>query len=129
PDLAREGGKYPNLWHYQHMMDPRAISQGSIMPAYAFMATAKLDVASVPAKLRAMKTIGVPYTNDDITRSIDDAKAQAQEIATDLGANGAKADSESELVALIAYLQRIGRNPTSTSPKISLATDAPAGVR
>ncbi|MFM6985233.1 MAG: cytochrome-c oxidase, cbb3-type subunit II, partial [Hydrogenophaga sp.] len=61
PDLARVGGKYPDSWHYQHMMDPRSISAGSNMPNYPWLFKAKTDVAALPSKLSVMRTLGVPY--------------------------------------------------------------------
>ena len=65
PDLAREGGKYPNLWHYRHLLDPRAVSPGSNMPPYALLADAHVDLARTTDKLHAMRSIGVPYTDAD----------------------------------------------------------------
>src|SRR5439155_19679788 len=61
PDLARVGGKYPDSWHYNHMMDPQSMSPGSIMPSYGWLLDDKIDTASTPAKIRAMKKLGVPY--------------------------------------------------------------------
>ena len=61
PDLAREGGKYPDSWHYNHMYDPRSMSPGSIMPQYTWLLDDAIDTASTPAKIRAMQTLGVPY--------------------------------------------------------------------
>ena len=119
PDLAREGGKYPSLWHYNHMIDPRSVSAGSNMPPYAFLATGKLDLARTPDKLHAMKSIGVPYTDRDIELATSAAKKQGDEIASDLKGQGADVAGDSELVALIAYLQRLGKQPetkTTTTP-------------
>ncbi len=115
PDLAREGGRYPNLWHYRHLIDPRSTSPGSNMPPYAFMAAAPLDLSRTADKLRAMRTIGVPYTDADITHAVVDARAQASEIARDLADNGARVGADRELVALIAYLQRLGRTPDASA--------------
>ncbi len=115
PDLAREGGRYPNLWHYRHLLDPRATSPGSNMPPYAFMARAPLDLSRTADKLRAMRTIGVPYTDADISHAVADARAQASEIARDLADNGARVGADRELVALIAYLQRLGRTPDAST--------------
>jgi cytochrome c oxidase cbb3-type subunit I/II len=120
PDLAREGGRYPNLWHWQHMIDPRSITQGSIMPSYAFMATTKVEFDGIPRKLTAMRAIGVPYTPEEIAHAIDDARAQSAEITRDLKENGVLADPDCQLVALIAYVQRIGTTPIpAPSPRIS----------
>jgi cytochrome c oxidase cbb3-type subunit I/II len=116
PDLAREGGKYPNVWHYQHLSDPRAVSPGSNMPPYAGMATAKLDFAHTEDKLRAMRSVGVPYDEHAIASAVDDAKAQARDVVADLKTAGVDTQPDAEIVALIAYLQRLGAaQPTSTA--------------
>jgi len=119
PDLAREGQKYPNLWHYKHMTDPRSISEGSNMPPYAYLLDGKVDFSLTNKKVSAMKSVGVPYTDQQVSASAADARAQADVIVKDLADNGATAAPDSELVALIAYLQRLGRKnvePTSAAP-------------
>ncbi len=109
PDLAREGGKYPNSWHYRHMYAPDEISQGSIMPAYSWLHENDLDISTTPAKIRAMQTLGVPYPKGFDLEANNDLRIQADEIAAELKANNIKkADSKKEIIALIAYLQRIG---------------------
>jgi cytochrome c oxidase cbb3-type subunit I/II len=108
PDLHREGGKYPNVWHYHHMIDPTIMSPGSIMPSYAFMSENELDISSTPAKIRAMQTLGVPYPDGYDTKANDDLMKQAQSIADDLKKNKVSIDSKKELIAMIAYLQRLG---------------------
>jgi cytochrome c oxidase cbb3-type subunit I/II len=118
PDLAREGGKYPNLWHYQHFIDPRSVSSGSNMPPYAFLAEGHVDVSRTVDKMDAMKSIGVPYTNADIATATTHEKAQGEAIAADLEQAGAHVNSDSELVALVSYVQRLGQNPKpSASPQ------------
>jgi cytochrome c oxidase cbb3-type subunit I/II len=108
PDLAREGHKYPNSWHYNHMEDPRTMSPGSIMPPYAHMIENDLDTSTTAAKIRAMQTLGVPYAdNFDKTANIDLMK-QAKTITDDLAKSGIKVNSTKEIVAIIAYLQRLG---------------------
>ena len=109
PDLAREGGKYPNLWHYRHFLDPRSVSPGSNMPSYAWLAEGKVDFDATESKVRAMRSIGVPYSVEDIHKAGEDARAHAEMIAADLAANGAKVDADTEMVALIAYMQRLGQ--------------------
>ena len=121
PDLAREGGKYPSLWHYNHMIDPRSVSAGSNMPSYAFLASGKVDFARTPDKLHAMKSIGVPYTDQDVKLSPIDAKKQGEDIASDLKGQGAEVAADSELVALIAYLQRLGKQPGETRPTMNVS--------
>jgi cytochrome c oxidase cbb3-type subunit I/II len=116
PDLAREGGKYPNLWHYRHMIDPRSVSSDSNMPPYAFLAHAPVDFGRTPAKVHAMRSLGVPYAEAEVDGAAGLARAQAAEIARDLRANGAEADESSELVALVAYLQRLGGPAAPPAP-------------
>jgi cytochrome c oxidase cbb3-type subunit I/II len=112
PDLAREGGKYPNLWHYRHMVDPRSVSAGSIMPPFPDLATAQVDASRTADKMRALRSIGVPYEPRQIESAAADERAQASGIADDLRKDGeAKVDPGSEMVALIAYLQRLGVHP------------------
>ncbi|MEN9457684.1 MAG: cytochrome-c oxidase, cbb3-type subunit, partial [Bacteroidota bacterium] len=108
PDLARQGNKYPNSWHYRHMNDPEEISQGSIMPPYPSLLDNDLDISTTPGKIRAMQTLGVPYPEGYDQKANNDLKMQADEIAADLNANRIKAKSGKEIIALIAYLQRLG---------------------
>ncbi|MBP7345323.1 MAG: cytochrome-c oxidase, cbb3-type subunit I [Sediminibacterium sp.] len=108
PDLARQGNKYPNSWHYRHMNDPEEISQGSIMPPYPWLLDNDLDISTTPGKIRAMQTLGVPYPEGYDQKANNDLKMQADEIAADLNANRIKAKSGKEIIALIAYLQRLG---------------------
>ncbi len=123
PDLAREGGKYPNLWHYRHMVDPREVSPGSIMPPFPALLTDKVDASNTPAKMRALRSIGVPYESKDIDSAQTDEMAQATQIADDLRKDGANAEPSSEVVALIAYLQRLGVHPqpSSSGAAVSMA--------
>ena len=109
PDLARLGGKYPDVWHWQHMMDPRALSPGSNMPAYTWLSTAKVDFAHTAAKMHALATLGTPYAADAIAAGPADAEAHARAVAAGLANAGVTAAHDSELVALIAYLQRLGK--------------------
>jgi cytochrome c oxidase cbb3-type subunit I/II len=111
PDLAREGGKYPDLWHYRHMLDPREVSPGSIMPPFPTLATDRVDAARTADKMQALRSIGVPYEAREIESASSDEAAQGEAIASSLRKDGADADPHSELVALIAYLQRLGVHP------------------
>ena len=113
PDLAREGVKTgklykPNAWHYNHFIDPQKMNEASIMPKYPWLAQKEIDIQSTPAKIRAMKVLGVPYPDNYEQQAIVDLKAQADSIAKDLGANGIQTDSNREIIALIAYIQRLG---------------------
>ena len=116
PDLAREGSKYPNMWHYQHLVDPRAITAGSNMPPYAHLADDKVDLRTTPAKMQAMRTVGVPYTDAQIASAADDARAQAELVTKDLAEGGVKVDPDSKMIATIAYLQRLGQKPQTKKP-------------
>nr|BFD60172.1 cytochrome-c oxidase, cbb3-type subunit I [Bdellovibrio sp. CKG001] len=110
PDLSRLGKKYPNLWHYSHMMDPRAVTPKSIMPSYPWLAEKKTDFLVLRKKLSVMKKLDVPYDEDVIANADIHAQKQAQQIAADLEANGApKGLADKEIVALIAYLQSLGQ--------------------
>jgi cytochrome c oxidase cbb3-type subunit I/II len=124
PDLARVGGKYPNLWHYTHLMDPRATSPGSNMPSFAWLAENTLEVKLAPQKLALMQKLGVPYTNEDVDFALQDQQEQAEGIAADLEGQGVEVAWDSEMVAIIAYLQRLGRAPQFVPE--DLKEDAPA---
>ena len=108
PDLHREGGKYPNAWHFQHMRDPTAMSPGSIMPAYAWLMEQTLSTTETQAKLSAMKKLGVPYDDVQINNAVSDLYAQAKLIQTNLANEKIKVSADKEIIALIAYLQRLG---------------------
>ena len=125
PDLAREGGKYPNLWHYRHMTDPRAITAGSNMPPYAHLSDSKVDLTRTNEKLHALRTVGVPYTDVDIDGAQADAREQGAAIVKDLAAEGVHVDGDTQMVAVIAYLQRLGKKP---EPKKAGGVVAAAGA-
>ena len=108
PDLAREGGKRPDLWHLRHMEDPRSITPNSIMPAYPWLLTGRTDFAGIQGRVDAMAMLGVPY-GDAVHHARDMARAQADSVAAGLAAQGGPSGLEDrEIVALIAYLQRLG---------------------
>jgi len=108
PDLQREGGKYSNAWHYNHLLDPQTMSPGSIMPPYEWLTTQQLDKTTTQAKINAMRTLGVPYAEGYEDQANDDLQRQAEEIASDLRKNNVRVKSDKEIIALIAYLQRLG---------------------
>jgi cytochrome c oxidase cbb3-type subunit 2 len=91
PDLLRVGGKYTDTWHRVHMLDPRAVVPASIMPAYPWLAERAADDGSIGARLRALRRLGHPYSDEEIA-----------------GAPAAL-EAKTELDALIAYLQALGR--------------------
>jgi cytochrome c oxidase cbb3-type subunit 2 len=90
PDLARVGGRYSDAWHRVHLTNPRDVVPESNMPAYPWLAEDVLDGAGTPAKMRALRTVGVPYTDADIAGATDAVKGKT------------------ELDALVAYLQGLG---------------------
>jgi cytochrome c oxidase cbb3-type subunit I/II len=108
PDLHRIGGKYPDSWHYKHMNDPEEISDGSIMPPYPWLLKDDLDTTNVPGKIRAMQRLGVPYPAGYDKVANSDLRKQAERIAAGLRKEKIKADSRKEIIAVIAYLQRLG---------------------
>jgi cytochrome c oxidase cbb3-type subunit I/II len=110
PDLQREGGKYPDAWHYNHMLEPTSMSPGSIMPVYAWLLDDNLDTSSTAAKIRAMQTVGVPYPMGYDLIANKDLMHQADSIKNTLAQSGIKTASDKEIVALIAYLQRLGKD-------------------
>ena len=123
PDLARVGGKYPNVWHLRHLENPRSISSGSNMPNFPWLLANALDVSTMPRKIAVQRQLGVPYpqwTDAEITASIE---AQEKAIARDLRGAGAYVAPDREIIALIAYLQQMGHyekvTPTGTAPTLA----------
>jgi cytochrome c oxidase cbb3-type subunit I/II len=111
PDLHRVGGKYLHSWHFRHMYDPTITSEGSLMPPYTWLYEQHIDKASTPDKINAMRTLGVPYEEGYEEVAIRDLEKQASEIATKLEAEEqdiGEVDPDLEIIALIAYLQRLG---------------------
>lgn len=120
PDLARVGGKYSNEWHQAHFRDPRSVVPESVMPTYGFLARRDLVVKDVAGHLRALRAVGVPYTDDMIKNAAADLEAQADPQAdtkgvTDRYPKAALGDFDgdpkrlTEMDALIAYMQILGR--------------------
>jgi cytochrome c oxidase cbb3-type subunit I/II len=108
PDLQREGGKYPNSWHYNHMYEPTSTSPGSIMPSYTWLFEDEIDIESTPAKIRAMQTFGVPYPAGYDAIANDDLAKQANKIKESLAKDKIQVNGNEEIIAMIAYLQRLG---------------------
>ncbi|TRX71343.1 cytochrome-c oxidase, cbb3-type subunit I [Carboxylicivirga sp. M1479] len=124
PDLAREGvmtGKIykPDAWHYSHMLDPQKLNENSIMPKYPWLISDDLDISDLPAKIRAMQTLGVPYPEGYDELAIDDYNKQADKIVTGLKAAGIETAREKEIIALIAYLQRLGTDIYKVAPEVN----------
>lgn len=108
PDLHRVGGKYPDSWHYNHMIEPERMSPNSIMPTYAWLAEEHIDTTTTTAKVNAMRTLGVPYPEGYERIANQDVEKQQKMIVENLANDDIQADPNTELVALIAYLQRLG---------------------
>lgn len=108
PDLQREGGKYSNAWHYNHLLDPRSMSPGSIMPQYSWLMDQKLDTSTTAAKIHAMRELGVPYPANYEQKANQDLEVQAKAIAANLAQDKIKVNSDKEIIAIIAYIQRLG---------------------
>jgi len=108
PDLQRIGKKYPDAWHYNHMKDPRSMSPGSIMPRYPWLFEQTVDTTVTPKKIAAMQTLGVPYPTGYDRVAVKDYLTQAKQIKEDLSTSNIQVDENKEIVALIAYLQRLG---------------------
>jgi len=127
PDLLRVGGKYSDSWHLNHMYDPQSTSSGSIMPAYQWLVLSEHDRSMVQAKMEVMVKLGVPYTEEEIANAQAHMDAQATQIEQNLYTDPEFARSyeeekkyaqengeefvemrNREVVALIAYLQRLG---------------------
>lgn len=113
PDLHRIGEKYGNDWHYRHMLDPQAMNAESIMPPYPWLITDELDASDITKKIEVMESLGVPYAEvygEDYAANADKyLREQADEIAKDLlETSKIEVKSDREIIALIAYLQRLG---------------------
>ncbi|MGP9814055.1 cytochrome-c oxidase, cbb3-type subunit II [Rhodopseudomonas sp. NSM] len=120
PDLARVGGKYSDDWHVAHLKDPRSIVPQSVMPGYAFLASTTVDAASLSDHLRTNRTLGVPYSEEDVAKAAEDLRTQVDPdsaAAADLLKRYPKAvlrnfdgqdGAPTELDALVAYLQMLG---------------------
>jgi cbb3-type cytochrome c oxidase subunit II len=107
--LWRVGGKYPDLWHVRHMDDPRQVSPNSIMPRYYWLLEWELDLEAVPRKMRGLRSLGTPYSDSEIAGALDAARKQAGQIAERVERDGGPAGlADKEIVALVAYLQRLG---------------------
>jgi cytochrome c oxidase cbb3-type subunit I/II len=108
PDLHRLGGKYPDSWHYNHMIEPASMSPGSIMPAYPWLADDDYNTGLISKKISAMRSLGVPYEDGYEEKASADMLKQAGEITERLAEAGIEVSEKKEMVALIAYLQRLG---------------------
>ncbi len=118
PDLARVGGRYSDEWHVLHFTDPRSVVPESIMPKYSFLLDNRIDAQYIEDRLRTERLVGVPYTEEMITRAREDFLAQADPdadwdglLARYPGAQTRNFDGQAHLTemdALIAYMQMLG---------------------
>jgi cytochrome c oxidase cbb3-type subunit I/II len=110
PDLHRLGGKYPHSWHYNHMLEPESTSPGSIMPPYPWLFEDDYNTKYTAAKVRALRMLNHPYPVGYEDRVEELLQKQSKEIAEALKAEGIKQENleKKEIVALIAYMQRLG---------------------
>ena len=122
PDLARVGGKYSDAWHLAHLLDPRELVPGSVMPAYGWLLRNELRVDDLPLHLRALRRLGTPYSEAMVEHAARDARGQADpdsdaafdvfdRYGDDTGVRAFDGDPDrlTEMDALIAYLQILGR--------------------
>jgi len=134
PDLHRQGGKYPDAWHYNHMDDPRTTSPGSIMPRYSWLLNQKLDTNSIPPRISGLRKVGVPYPLGLEQTAMADARKQADQIVANLKQGSIDAQPDREIIALIAYLQRLGTDikavpvetqtpPTNTTAQVDTSVN------
>jgi cytochrome c oxidase cbb3-type subunit I/II len=117
PDLARIGGKYPDSWHYNHMLDPQSMSPGSIMPSYQWLFDDKIDTSKTPTMIWAMRKLGVPYPDGYEKTANVDLMKQAGSIKDNLKLDKIETGKNDEIVALVAYLQRIGKDIKADTKK------------
>jgi cytochrome c oxidase cbb3-type subunit 2 len=132
PDLARVGGRYSNDWQVAHLIDPRSVVPGSVMPAYPFLATKRVEQSDIADHLRTLRAVGVPYSDGMIANAAADLRAQAQPdadttallqrypraVVGDFDAN----PEVTELDALVAYLQVLGTTVDFTTYRPEYAT-------
>ncbi len=133
PDLHRVGGKYPDSWHFMHFEDAYSTSPGSIMPSYPWLLTNRIDTTRVPRKIRALQSLGTPYPEGYDQVAVRDLKIQAEEIASGLRNSGFYTEWDNDVVALIAYMQRLGtdiqaRPGQETEPETEAETEPTAAA-
>jgi cytochrome c oxidase cbb3-type subunit I/II len=125
PDLHREGGKYPDAWHYRHMEDPRDTSPGSIMPRYPWLLTQELETNSLPARIKALRKVGVPYpVGYEDGPAEKELVTQETQLAVSLKVGQVESAPNKEIIAVIAYLQRLGKDikamPSTNAPAVAV---------
>lgn len=136
PDLAREGGKQSHLWHFEHFREPASMTKGSVMPAYPHLMTEELNFKSIPGRIKAAAALGAPYDRE-LTDSEAMAMEQAKQIVKELVEQGGPAKvknsrgedvalEKTHVIAMIAYLQRVGVDLFATEDSEAPAEDSEA---
>ncbi len=121
PDLAREGGKYPDLWHVRHFDNPRSITAKSIMPPYPHFLTTPLDFEGIQSRVDAMAMLGVPY-GEAVNSAPAMARAQAAALGAEIARQGGPDDlADKQIVAMVAYMQRLGQDIKRAPPTVGVA--------
>ena len=123
PDLHRVGRKYPDAWHYNHMLDPQITSPGSIMPPYPWLAENQLDISTLEKKITTLRKLGAPYPEGYEQQARADLQRQAEAIAAGLQGATIEVSADREIIALIAYLQRLGTDVSASSETAALPED------
>jgi cytochrome c oxidase cbb3-type subunit I/II len=124
PDLHRVGGKYPDSWHYLHMKDPQSTSPGSIMPGYPWLYDHALETRHIEGKIITLRRLGVPYPDGYERQAEADLRTQAARVAGGLRQGGFQVEDDREIVALVAYLQRLGTDiKTAGSSPVPLVAE------
>ena len=122
PDLARQGGKNSSLWHWLHLENPQSVNDDSVMPSYVHLLDTKIDFKKITDRVLAAHMLGAHY-DEELTNAPEMAQKQAERIAADIVSQGGPAKRgdvmtlESQAVALIAYLQRVGVDLFATPPQ------------
>jgi cytochrome c oxidase cbb3-type subunit I/II len=118
PDLHRVGGKYPDSWHYNHMYDPTSMAPGSIMPPYPWLHKNDLNTDYTASKIKILQSLGTPYPEGFADKAVEDLNLQAKKIAESLTKDKIEQEGleKKEIVALIAYLQRLGTDIKVKAP-------------
>lgn len=124
PDLHRIGGKYNDMWHFRHMLEPGSTSPGTIMPSYPSLFETELSTALTEKKISAMRTLGVPYPEGFEKEAVDSLHRQAAGIVARLQRDDKEiqVSEKLEIIALIAYLQRLGTDIKKQAPETTGAT-------
>ncbi len=127
PDLSREGvvsGRQykPNSWHYNHMLNPQRLNEQTIMPTYKWLITDDLDLSTTAKKIRVMQTLGVPYPEGYDKIANDELMIQARGIADDLKSQGIQVEPTKEIIAIIAYMQRLGKDVHAAGVPTAIVT-------